>query len=408
MKINSYTLYLNLRTISPLHIAGAFEYSYNLATGWGSMGSGGEEGRKNSIPCTGIQKMPVQIVSEDGSISTQNFPVIPGNNLMGHLRGHAAALVLDELNSRGEKINMPAFNGLLCGATSGNPDGTPADYMEYRRTRAHPYMGLFGGGPRMMRRYVRGINSVPLTTDTKANYYAGRLANPLHDVCKISDIKHSRMTHHWTFNRNDHLSALTNMELAEAAIENFDEELAKRNQDILANEAKKAKADKDDEKNNRITTRSFSAMEFSIPGLTFPEAFFLEVTESQLGLFLACLERFVATDTLGGHGRNGFGHFVVDDNSSMLIEHGAGPGGSDLVSRDIFENGRLNLDIELVDKAVRAWDEVKQEMTGAEINEFMALSKAGEKKIEDKKNKAAEKKAKKEAEAAAKAAAEAA
>lgn len=355
IETTKYRVHAFLRTLSPLHIASpesawlntdTMRLSYTKVPG--------------STPCTAVQKMPIPAQNADGGF-VANVPVIAANNIMGRLRRHGAAHVLDALAARGDKISIKTYSAITCGAVTGNPDGRDPTFDEYRETRAHPYIGLFGGGPRMMRRYVRTFNAVPVMKETE--FMFARLPHPYLDESHHVMVDSYRLFGHWTFRRLDDLVELSDSARASATIENFEAELIKRQAQILADRVGK---DADDGSASRNSTRTWSALEFVLPGVIFPLVFELDVTLAQLGLFLSALDSFSATERLGGHVRNGFGQFALDDVMLMVGDSESGEYGR------IFDNSRLIDNDEFLCHAVDAWHEASASMTGADLDRLLA------------------------------------
>jgi len=299
MKTAGYRFHCFLHTLSPLHIAAPGNMRLNidtLAVGYGD--------REKGIPCAGVQKLAVCVSGE----MVRYVPVIAANNVMGRLRRHAAAEVLDVLSVRGERVRLQTYSAMTCGAVTGKPDGRDVMFDEYRETRAHPYIGLFGGGPRMLRRYARGYNAVPFMQTTR--FMFERVRHPfLDEKVHFFAGNEQGLLQRWIFNRSDDLRELMNVSQAAASINDFEQELLKRQSRIRSEK----QAAGENEADERHSTRTFSAFEFVIPGVCFPLSFDLDVSAAQLALFLLALDRFARVERLGGHVRNGFGQFALKD-----------------------------------------------------------------------------------------------
>ena len=314
------------------------------------------EGAKSNPPCTAIQRLAVF----DGVQHVERVPVIAANNLIGRLRRHAANRVLDVIAAKGERISIQTFSGLMCGAVTGNPDGRDITFEEYRSARANPYLGLFGGGPRMMRRYVRCFNAVPVLPQTQLMFE--RVRHPFLDVVAHGgSIDTSRLTQRWIFNRNDDLADLSGLAQASVSIDDFEAQISARQAAILAERPLEG----EDRAKSKTTTRTFSAIEFVVPGVVFPVTFELDVSDAQMGLFLAALDSFARTERLGGYTRNGFGQFSLDD--VVLVD----PMGQ--VSRGLFKESGLNQGNLHVQQFGAAWLGASQELSAAALDEFFRL-----------------------------------
>lgn len=345
-----YRLHAFLRTLSPLHITspeGARLDVENMKLVYGeSMG----------IPLNQVQKLNVQ---EMGGVVRQ-VPVIAANNIMGRLRRHTATKVLDVLKAKGQKVTISTYSALQCGAATGKPDGRDVYFSEYREAREHPYVGLLGGGPRMMRRYVRAMNAVPYMDAT--SFMFGRNKHPhLDEAVHKSAQDARRLTQFWILNRNDDLRELVNISQAQDTIENFNEEINKRQQSILAD----SKSNADGEGSSRHSTRSFSSFEFVVPGVYFPMSFDLNVNDAQLGLFLMALDSFAATERLGGHARNGMGQFSLSD--VVLTDDD-----NNIVADNLFANNRLRQDDPVVQEALKAWMVAAEQLNGPDLDRLFA------------------------------------
>lgn len=335
--INRYRIHGIIKLTSPLHIASPRKKRIDEG--------GREVFGQQGTPCTPIITLDLPFARsiekkmEDGGgnkiIKWQlKVPVIPANNQNGHLRRHAAAVVFDELRKRGEKVNIETYSAMTCGAVTGVPDAGMVKFDEYREARENVFLGLFGGGPRMIRRSVRIHNAVPVTDDTlKAGLHSGVTRHPAFDgpeslelTARIPD--GVEVVKSWFFRRNDDLASLADVTLQEAAIENYLEKIQEYQAKILEEGAK-------EEEGSRFSTRTWTAMEFVIPGVMFPMTCELEVTDAQMGLFLLALDRYAEIDRLGGCSRNGFGMFLLQNMVLVTVATGETTG-------ELFKDGRLN------------------------------------------------------------------
>ena len=349
METKKYRLHAFLRTLSPLHIASPESMTLNTDT------MRPASGKEMGAPCTAVQKLLVY--DQEGQL--QRVPVIAANNMIGRLRRHAANKVLDVLEKKGQKVTIQTYSALMCGAVTGNPDGRDVTFDEYRETRAHPYIGLFGGGPRMMRRYVRAFNAVPYMTVTR--FMFERIRHPfLDDMAHQTLSEPFRLFQYWISNRNDDVQELVNVSRMAASIENFEEEIIKRQALILSSKSKDGEGN-----NSRYSTRSWSAFEFVVPGVVFPVSFELDVTDAQLALFLFALDAFTQKERLGGHVRNGLGQFSFDD--VVLVEES----GNKIT--DIFNNSALVMDHEFIKGLSQAWVDASASLNADDLNRLFSL-----------------------------------
>lgn len=342
-----------LKTQAPLHIAAPGGGRMDLSTGniVYSQGVG--------IPCTTIQRLPVL----DGE-ETRSYPVIAANNIAGRMRRHAAKIVLDVLKKKGEKVNLQTYSVLQCGAATGNPDASDITYAEWKKTAAHPYLGLFGGGNKMLRRKVRVHNSLPITQATTD--LAGPLAHPAAGEHKVSPKVH--MTKTWSFRRNDDLRELSNIPFAEGVIDRFEEEFEKRQLVIVTEQRSKKAGEEGDLKSS---TKTFTALEFVVPGIPFGLLFEINGgTPAQIGLFLLALESFQKSERLGGHSRNGFGVFSLNDVRLTNLESGE--------ETLIFDGGVLIRSA--VSSFIDAWAKEAGDLSASDLEELVKVQPKEDKK----------------------------
>lgn len=288
-------------------------------------------------------------------------PAIMANNLVGHLRRHAAHHVLQALAARGQTVSLPVYSCLQCGAWTGSPDGSDLRYEEFVLAKKHPYLGLFGGGPRMIRRSFQTRNALPALQSLRDDLqipYCG---------AAMPDIPVRKLTQIAIFRRNDDLDSLVNLTLAAKTLKDFETSLLTYQAAVRSTGGMRSDAEK--KVNAKVSSMTFSSMEFVIPGTAFDLAFdlFEDLTPAQTGLFLLSLDRFAETDTLGGHARNGFGRFVFTDVA--------------MNGESIFRNGRLNPDHAAVQPYLQAWVEAGREMS---VSELEYLFRVGAKKAKAK------------------------
>ncbi|MFN9471030.1 type IV CRISPR-associated protein Csf2 [Acidovorax sp.] len=348
---SKYRIHAFLRTLSPMHITSPESARLDVAAMKVVYGD------SMGIPLNQVQKLNV---AEIGG-SSRSVPVIAANNIMGRLRRHGATKILDALRAKGEKVAVTTYSALQCGAATGKPDGRDVQFTEYREARQHPYIGLFGGGPRMMRRYVRCFNAVPYMDCTA--FMAGRTKHPyLDEAVHKAPSDSRRLTQYWIQNRNDDLRELVNIGQAQDTIKDFEKEINERQQAILADS--KANSEGADS-TSRHSTRSFSSLEFVVPGVYFPLCFELDVTEAQMGLFLLALDSFAATERLGGHARNGLGLFSLSD---VLITDDKGT----VLAGKVFSDSRLDQAEAFVQPLLQAWAREASAISGADLDRLFA------------------------------------
>ncbi|WP_420213419.1 type IV CRISPR-associated protein Csf2 (plasmid) [Burkholderia aenigmatica] len=124
-----------------------------------------DESLKSSMPGveanTATPTMQQRILTRRGM---ERVPYFPGNDLRGRLRRKAASIVLDHVTAS-RKVRLELYAGLNCGAVSGKPEND-VTIEEVLRARENVYMGLFGGGTRILRSRFRVADLLPIIGST--------------------------------------------------------------------------------------------------------------------------------------------------------------------------------------------------------------------------------------------------
>lgn len=349
-QFKKYRLHAFLRTLSPLHITSPESARLDVANMKVVYGD------SMGIPLNQVQKLNVKETGE----KVRSIPVIAANNIAGRLRRHTAAKVLDVLKAKGQRVSITTYSAMQCGAATGKPDGRDPQFTEFRETREHPYIGLMGGGPRMAHRYVSVMNALPYMDGTA--FMLGTAKHPhLDDAVHKFGQDARQLTQFWILNRNDDLRELVNVAQAQDTILNFEEEINKRQQAILAD----SKSNSNGEGSSRHSTRSFSSFEFVVPGVYFPMRFDLTVNDAQLGLFLMALDSFADTERLGGQARNGMGQFSLSD--VVLTDPQ-----NNILADNLFVNNRLRHDVPFVQDALKAWGAAAELLNAQDLDRLFA------------------------------------
>lgn len=358
-----------LTTVTPLHIATPGAHRLNTNTGFVEYQTASND---QMTPCTAVQRLKI-------ANSNMPLPVITANNIAGRVRRHVATQVLNAAKAAGKKVSLQAYSSLMCGAVGGAPDKRDLTYAEYKKSADHPYIGLMGGGPRMLPRKMRVLNALPICDATK-----DLMGSLMHPDANNHLQEPNRMTQAWTFRHNDDLMELVNVPLQESSIENYEQEIQARQAAILAEKSKGR---------STTSTFAFSSFEFVIPGAKFNMVFELDCNEVQIGLFLKALDSLASTERLGGQTRNGLGAFTLSDVIIKDMDSGT-VYGNDGESDKIFDNGRLNVEHKMVKPLLAAWANAAASIDVASIEEMMTLPDDYETKAEKDAKKVAKKAAK--------------
>lgn len=377
MKSN-FTITAILTTMSPLHITDPGDKRVDI--------DGNDVRGDAGFPCPRTTKMwlsnhpflsAIATDSEDGaapSSSHSPVPCIPANSIRGQLRRQAAKAIMEALISRGEELSINAYNVLQCGAATGSPDGSGPTVAEAVEADAHPYFGLFGGGPRLIRSNLR-VDTALAVTAASLPYLRPEFGGAVNGG-KLLSIGWRR--------RNDDALMLSDVDAQAKIIASFHETMNNYQDASMLSKAAKAVAkdggDDGQEPASPVARGlgAFNAIEYVVPGTHFALRFDVDGTEEQAGLLLAALLGFVKTNRLGSDGRRGFGRFCLQ--SVTITENGEQHPSTSRVTEDTSSwDGRAS-------ELVQAWEAAKQAISAGEIERF---AKPGEKPAPAKKGKTA-------------------
>jgi len=251
-----------------------------------------------------------------GNLSTACHP---SNGFRGALRRKAADRIMAVLSARGERLSAEIYNGLRCGAASAQPDTASNSIEEMVRASEHVYMGLFGGGARLLpSRY----SAQDLYIICRHNVEAGVVSAPAsliegilsQQTTTVEGETVDKKPYHYLerafFTRVDDVNRGVPAKHINTVIDGGFEALQEYVEGIQDSNTKR-KADAKIKKESlshivsieRIKTGTPVAMRFD-----FDE----DVTDEQVGLLLLALQDMLTDNRIGGYGRDGYGRLRVD------------------------------------------------------------------------------------------------
>ena len=396
-----------LRLTSPLHIAAPRKETVDPDTD--RLLPSGERGivvvpaTKYRLPMfvRGSQATGVDAIEDLGSPRGSAFadvPVIPANDLRGRLRRCAARKVFDVLLARNEQISLDAYHGMTCGAVTGSPNGR-LTFAEAAQAARHSFLGLFGGGPKMVRSALQVSTGWPILAST---IFAGVLSEDLQAEVPCPMNSEWLLTQRLFFRRIDDAIRFTDGH-AQTVVRDFGPEVTRWIESVSAvkkaresgggktgkGKARRAQANASSEEAvspavggvedasspppDRLQLQGFNAIEFVVPGTRFFLEFHLEEAQMKsggLGLFLHALREFVLQQNLGGWTKNGFGRFEF----AQATIRQSGPSG---IEQSLFtlglDKGEFNQDAPLVLDALDGWAEASASLSAAEIEKLYEL-----------------------------------
>ena len=303
-----------IQLITPMHVASTDVVSLD-ANNYVISG-------KNGNPLTGTMK---QAIAVDGFV--QHIPYFPSNDLRGRLRRKAAAIILKAFKAK--KITVPAaiYSGLMCGSASANPENN-LSIEEAVRGAKHVYMGVFGGGTRILESGYAPWDMVPIL---KCLIDIGMI--PKHFSPSEKDVVHKSVT------RNDGETTVIPMPDANrlldvrhiVRIDDIDrvwdcESLCSyidggvsaiiEHQTGVKEENTNRKADKiEGVEKKKTTLANIVSVQSIIPGTMMYAHIDLadRLSDAQIGLLITALLDLINEQELGGIVRMGFGRFRATD-----------------------------------------------------------------------------------------------
>lgn len=296
---------VKLRNISPIFSAAPGAATVSLDGSINPLGGG--------FPL--IQQRTLGVLSEDSdgeTLTRSRLPIVPANTMRNLLRRTMLKHTLEQtIRDRG-KLSIDAFAAAYAGSATGNPDGQPNTFDDIVTLRNHMFIGLFGGGPRMLEGKLRVENLYPIHQN------AQRIIG---DGYEDSAVQGYLLDIIWT-RRVDPITRLldkNDIETIEGGIESVNGWVSKLLEDSAANVKKRKKTDDSatdsDEKTgkNLRGLNAFNAHEVVIPGVPWLWRFTVDQpTSAQVGLILQALSNLDKMSVAGGHSK-GYGNVVLEE-----------------------------------------------------------------------------------------------
>lgn len=265
--------------------------------------------------------MQISIVTGSGK---ETMPFFPGNDLRGRLRRKAAAIVMPALVSEGGKLPLDLYAGLTCGASDASPENE-LSIEEALRYSKNVYMGIFGGGKRLLRSRFSVQDLIPITQSTIHNGLVPSKYEMLEEGW--APIDHAwKLIDHLNMTRVDDIMHVVRPDEIEANVANSHAAVAEYQAFHLGTSAtrkeeKKAKVS-DDVKTKKTDVANMMKIQVIPAGtpMYFRMDFNDQVTDAQVGLMLQSLEALVNEQALGGWCRIGLGKYNITEMN--LVRNG--------------------------------------------------------------------------------------
>lgn len=307
-------------------------------------------------------------------------PFFPGNDLRGRLRRKAASLIMASMKARGHKVSVDLYAGMNSGSISAQPDKAALTLEEVLRAQSNAYMGLFGGGSRILRSRFRVNDLMPVLKDLVdariiPEAYASLAPVGSTGEEQVGHVAGWQIRSERTSLRIDDVTRVMNGVEMAAIIDDAVNAVADKQSNVLAGreerKTSKAAAKVGDIKKSEIATKQDTGNMFSLEYIAagMPMYFLLDmqddVTDGHVGLMLLALRDLIREQALGGWVRIGFGRFNPDlqltrnGQTLAIFEDTDNPGAIQLQSK-------VQPFIDAAEKAINA-------MTPEALMEFFVL-----------------------------------
>jgi len=293
-----------IRNLSPIFSAAPGAARINLD---GSMAVTGQ-----GLPCTRARTLSVVAPQLDGSIKPVALPVVPNNTMRNLLRRTMLNEIIEPTLAGTTKLDIGAYAAAYSGNASGNPDGTPSTLDEIVEMRSHPFIGLFGGGPRMLEGrlmidglYPLHINAIRVIGEGfEDRLISGKItdiiwARRVDPITKLLDEEDAALIKGGTTAVNDWITKLADATKAKAA------QRKKKDDD--------SQPEDEGADSNARGLNAFNAHEVVIPGVSWLWRINADSpTQAQVGMILQALAKMPKYQIAGGHAK-GYGAFEIED-----------------------------------------------------------------------------------------------
>lgn len=260
------------------------------------------------FPVVRTRTMSVAADTGDGVIKAVMLPVVPGNTMRSLLRRTMLREVVEPaLRANAAQLSIGAYATAYAGNASGNPDGLPSTFDEVAVMRSHPFIGLFGGGPRMLEGRLRVDSLYPI------HQHAERIIGSDYS----NEMMRGSITQVTWARRVDPILNLGNeddvavIQDGAKAVNTWINVLLASNKSSKT-KVKKGAEDAAPEEESARGLRAFNAHEVVIPGVKWLWRFNIDrPTDAQVGLVLLALNKLNNQSIAGGHSKD-YGRFVIE------------------------------------------------------------------------------------------------
>lgn len=266
---------------------------------------------QGGFPLTRQRTLKVAAETPEGAIKPVYVPVVPGNTMRNLLRRTMLEKLILPCFDDGQQVGIGAYAAMYSGNATGNPEGAPSTFDEVVTMRSHPFIGLFGGGPRMLEGRLMVDSMFPIHMNSL------RVIGPGHESRMISgnitDVVWTRRVDPiLKMNETDGASVIKG---GASAANQWITDLLESNKAKSAK--KKAKDEPDEASFDDVKVarglNAFNAHEVVVPGVQWVWRIAVDQpTEAQVGMILSAISHIQSARVAGGHAKD-YGRVVIEE-----------------------------------------------------------------------------------------------
>lgn len=253
-----------------------------------------------------VRTRRTSLLAPDADMGTRwaEVPIIPSNTIRNLLRRIMLAEIVEPaLIDNRHKLSIGAYATAYAGNQSGNPDGVASGFDEIAKMRNHPFIGLFGGGPRMLRGRLRVGHLYPIHQD------ALRIIGEEYQ----DEAAKGRLTDTVWKVRKDPIQRLTETEQTAVLQEGAEAANAWLQASLESALSKKDGGNADEASKDERGLNAMNAHEVVIPGVSWLCKVSMESpSDAQIGMVLSAIGRLGGNWTVAGGHAVGYGEVELE------------------------------------------------------------------------------------------------
>lgn len=253
----------------------------------------------------------------------ENIPYFPINGLRGRFRRAIANRAVNAMVGTQGSLPLETYIALQSGSSHTQPDAANASVEEQVRAAEHVYMGVFGGGSRMLNSRYAISDIHPILESTVVH---GLVQAPSELVQEILDsqvygadgeakhLKAYQILERRSFIKVDDIVRGNNLVDVSEKVDGGAASVVEYLNGVIENQlARKSQKAKGEDVEKKLTLSNILGVESICAGVDmhFRIDVSPDLSTAQVGTLLIALEDMANVNYLGGWGRTGFGRFKI-------------------------------------------------------------------------------------------------